>query len=252
MKIDAPPISYFPALRSLWREAFNDTEEFLNAFFDTAFHADRCRCVTIDDKVTAALYWFDCVHMGRHIAYLYAVATANEFRGQGICHKLMENTHRHLAGLGYEGVILVPGNEQLFPFYSSMGYQTCCQLRKFRCSGATEQIPLWQIEKNEYARLRRQLLPEGGVIQENENLDFLQTQATFYAGQAFLLAACESKDVLYGVELLGDETAAPKIVYTLGYAQGSFRTPGKGTPFAMYLPLGECKPSPSYFGLAFD
>lgn len=251
--INAPLLNHIPSLRSLWREAFGDTEEFLNYFFKTAFSPDRCRCVMTAEKVAAALYWFDCLHMGKQIAYLYAIATAKAYRGQGICHKLMTDTHLHLSKLGYEGAMLVPGNQELFNFYKSIGYRTCSSICEFTCSGSAEDVPLSLISKTEYAKLRRHLLPEGGVIQENENLDFLQTQATFYAGPDFLLAARAETNNLYGIELLGNATAAPEIVHALGYKKGTFRTPGGNVPFTMYYPFGGSKlQAPAYFGLAFD
>ncbi len=272
MNIDAPHSSQFPALKNLWQEAFNDTEAFVDAFWATAFSPDRCRIVTLgptetatariitthckipptDCPIAAALYWFDCLHMGRRVAYLYAVATARAFRGRGICHHLMVDTHRHLARAGYEGTILVPGTEALFRFYEDIGYQTFCHIHEFHCVSSPDAYPLLPIHKAEYARLRRLFLPKGGVIQENENLDFLQTQAKFYTGPGVLLAALSKGDTLYGVELLGNQTTAPGILQTLGYAQGTFRTLGKGMPFAMYHPLGKNNLSPTYFGLAFD
>lgn len=253
MTITVPHKTHIPALRSLWQEAFGDTEEFLNAFFITAFHVDRCRCITLDEKLAAALYWFDCRHMGKRIAYLYAVATAKAYRRQGICHKLMKDTHLHLTKLGYEGTILVPGNSALFELYESMGYHTCSYIREFCCLGEANQISLRRIDKDEYARLRWQLLPPGGVVQEYENLDFLQTQVAFYAGSDFLLASREEAGTFYGVELLGNQAHAPGILHALGYEKGIFRTPGKDIPFAMHCPLGESTlPPPAYFGLAFD
>lgn len=253
MIIDKPTRSQIPFLRSIWREAFGDTEEFLDVFERTAFSVDRCRCVTVDGEVVAALYWFDCQYMGRRIAYLYAIATAKAYRGQGICHKLMEDTHRHLEGLGYEGAILVPSKRELFEFYKGIGYLTCSHIREFRCDAAESKIEVREITPCEYAQLRRSFLPSGAVVQENENLEFLQTQAAFYTGDGFLLAARGENDTLCGIELLGDESAAPKIVRALGCTEGSFRTVGTDVPFAMYRPVSESKLSPpTYFGLAFD
>ena len=256
MIIDAPRKSQIPALRGLWQEAFGDTEDFLDDFWRTAFDVNRCRCAVVDGNVAATLYWFDCLHVGRRIAYVYAVATARAYRRQGISHELMENTHRHLEGLGYEGVILVPGSKELFRFYEGMGYQICSSIREFSCTAAVkseEEALLRSIDRTEYAQLRRQLLPEGGVVQENENLDFLQTQAQFYAGSGLLLTARKEEDKLLGVELLGDETKAPEIVSILDCVQGTFRVPGEGRPFAMYRSLtGKMLPAPAYFGLAFD
>lgn len=253
MNINTPLHSQIPDLRALWQEAFNDTDAFLDTFFKTAFHPGRCRCATKDGKVTAALYWFDCLHKNKPIAYIYAVATAASHRRQGLCRKLMADTHLHLAKLGYEGVILVPGRRELFDFYEKMGYQTCSRIHKFYCDAKPEELLLCSIDKDEYARLRKLLLPCGSVIQEKENLDFLQTQANFYMGLGFLLAARGEKDTLYGIELLGDISAAPSIVHSLGYSKGTFRTPGSSVPYAMYHSLNDNSHlPPAYFGFAFD
>lgn len=253
MKTDKPHISRLPALRQLWKEAFGDTDEFLNKFYETAFSDERCRYATVNGEPVAALYWFDCIHMDKPIAYLYAVATAKAFRGQGICRKLMYDTHEQLTQLGYEGVILVPGGEELFKFYEKMGYRTCSYIRKFSCKGEDNQLKLRSIDKKEYGALRRQYLPTGGVIQENENLDFLESQAKFYTGEGFLLAANTANNILYGAELLGDTSTAPAIVSALGCLEGEFHTPGTDKPYAMYYPLGESTlQPPEYFGLSFE
>ena len=54
------------------------------------------------------------------------------------------------------------------------------------------------------------------------------------------------------MELLGNREAAPGILKTLGCIRGKFRTPGEEMPFAMFLPLKEDAPVPSYLGHAFD
>lgn len=268
MRVGEPREEQIKELRVLWKEAFGDTDEFLDDFYNTALARERCRCVTIDGEVVAALYWFECdvkdmavdnamadaraVAQGdlqaastiisqaassegkvswkalsekpNHLnAYIYAVATAKKFQGQGICHKLMKDTHNHLKECGYEGAILVPGSEGLFRFYEGMGYKTCSYIREFHCEGELQNISFKQIDKLRYGVLRRQYLPESGVIQEGVNLDFLETQAKFYAGEDFLLAACRDGDRLRGVELLGNEKAAAGMVHALGYNEGYFR-----------------------------
>lgn len=253
MIIKPPGGEEIPALRALWKEAFEDTDVFLDSFFESAFCADRCRCVTVDHTLAAALYWFDCEYLGEKIAYLYAVATAKSFRGKGICRMLMENTHTHLAALGYRGAILVPGSKALFSMYRNMGYKNCGQIRALACAAGEGPIHLQSIDALQYGVLRRRMLPPNGVVQEGENLSFLQTQAVFYAGSDFLLAARREGDTLRGIELLGNTDAAPGILRTLECQNGTFRTPGAGSAFAMYHGLGMCDlPAPGYFGIAFD
>ena len=165
----------------------------------------------------------------------------------------MEDTHRHLREEGYEGAVLVPGSEGLFAFYRRMGYQTATRMGELSCLAHAGAVSLRPIDKEEYARERRRLLPEGGVIEENESLHFLDTYARFYAGEGFLLAARTEGDLLDGIELLGNAEAAPALTHALGCVRGHFRVPHGDTPFAMYRPLGESiLPPPSYFGLAFD
>ncbi len=251
MTIDFPTRKDVKALRSLWREAFGDSEEFLDAFTATAMDASRCLMATVDGQLAAALYWFDCSCRGKKMAYLYAVATAKAFRGQGICRKLMTHTHGYLQKNGYAGTLLVPGEESLFGFYEKMGYSVCCTMRAFPCTPDGNAIALRPVDAEEYGRLRRQLLPEGSVIQEEENLDFLSTMAKFYAGTGLLLAAHKEGQKLTAYELLGDRTAAPGVLTALGCSQGEFRIFGEGTPFAMYRPLSN-DPPPAYFAFAFD
>lgn len=253
MNINNPTINQIPALRSLWKEAFGDDDDYLDIFFRTAFHPDRCRCIFDSGKAIAALYWFDCSYENKPVAYIYAVATAGSSRGKGFCRQLMEDTHKHLASLGYECAMLVPGNRRLFDMYEKMGYTSCANIRELHAETSFENVCLHVIDKAEYARLRRFLLPADGVVQENENMDFLDNLAKFYMGHGFLLAAYGEGSTLFGYELLGDTSFAPAIVHTLGFSEGIFRTPGGSRPFAMYHKLTDSNIAPpGYFGFAFD
>lgn len=249
MRIDIPDHAQISALRALWQEAFGDSQDFLDQFFETAFSPRRCRCITEHDEVAAALYWFDCTVVGQKIAYIYAVATAKKFRGRGLCHKLMGHVHEALAQQGYAGSILVPGEKSLFDFYRPMGYTHETRVQVFTCSAATEPVELTLIGSLEFAQKRKTLLPACAVVQEGENLAFLEKQADFYAGKDFLLAAVRQDAQLVGLELLGNTTAAAGIVRTLGCSMGVFRTPGEGKAHALYRPIAESV-RPDYF--AFD
>ena len=288
LSIGTPDESQHANLRVLWKEAFGDEEQFLNLFFTTAFSPMRCRIATLGNRLAAALYWFDCLYEDKPIAYLYAVATAKAFQGQGLARKLILDTHTHLTLLGYAGSILVPNGKELFAFYKKLGYQICSYVNEFEiehattnikvndsnnsdAAGQSPEVSLRTINIKEYATLRRQFLPERSVIQENENLHFLKTQAKFYAGKDFVMAgyiektgsakehsspeteAISSGKILHGIELLGNVSCAPEITHGFNCSKGKFRTPGEDIPFAMYHPLADnTLPPPFYFGLAFD
>lgn len=251
MTIKQPERSHISALRQLWKQAFGDSDAFLDAFFEVGFAPQRSRCVFSQGLPVAMLYWFDCSCRGEKLAYLYAVATDAAFRGQGLCHRLMADTHAHLERLGYAGTVLVPGNEGLFRLYAGMGYEAFGGLNDFSCEAPACATALRRLTPEEYAGLRRKYLPEGGVEQEGPLLDFLGRHAGFYAGEDFLLAAYQEADILTVPELLGNAAAAPNIIAALRAKRGNFRTPGTGRKFAMYRALIKIK-APAYFGLALD
>lgn len=252
MRIDAPTPEQLPQLRELWKTAFGDSDTFLDHFYTSAYSPGRCRCVSTGGEVAAALYWFDVSCREQKMAYIYAVATAPAHRGKGLCRTLMTDTHAYLRALGHQGTLLVPEGEALRRMYAGMGYGGQTNISEFICAAGGEPAPMHRIDAAEYAKRRRELLPAGSVVQEGENLAFLETMAEFYTGLGFLLCARREGDTLHVPELLGNTAAAPGILLALGAALGNFRAPGEGKAFAMFHPLTPGAIAPDYFGLAFD
>ncbi len=255
MIIDAPNHEQISELRELWKENFGDTDEFLDGFFGLAFSKSRCRCASVDGKVVASLYWFDCEYDGKRVAYLYAISTSVSQRGKGICSELMRDTHAHLESQGYALSILVPATKPLFSFYERLGYVTFSSVSEELVCASSEKIDLERIDSKEYGTLRKKMLPEHSVIQEGENLAFLNILADLYKcnGAMFAVQKGNDTETLRVVELFGDVSLVPRIVSTLGYKNGSIRTIGKERDFAMCLTFGEYKANlPKYFGIAFD
>lgn len=241
-----------PALRVLWKEAFGDEDTFLDSYFSSAFDTSRCRIALVEDKLAAALYWFDCTINGQNCAYIYAVATAKDYRGNGACHMLLSDTHALLKEKGYHSAILVPGSEKLILLYEGAEYETCTKISEIKCSAEDMNLSIYEISKDEYASLRPNFLPKNSVLQEKENLSFLATQAKFFKGENFLLVANIENENLFGIELLGDTSVAAGILHSLGCKDGTFRTPGKDISFAMFHALKDDAVEPEYFGFAFD
>lgn len=248
MNIDFPAPSQHTALKELWAESFGDEESFIRMFFATGLSPERCRCITTNDDVAAALYWFDCEADSGKLAYLYAVATAKAHRGKGLCRKLMEDTHALLKRQGYTGTILVPGEPGLFAMYEKMGYSAMNCMGSFSCA-AEGTCDIRRATLEEYAAARKALLPAGSVVQE-QGLSYLAGYAELYTGKDFTLAGVRKGNAFTAMELLGNAASAPAILGTLGLKEGTFRIPGN-QPFAMYHPLSN-SPAPTYFGLAFD
>ena len=251
MRSDHPTQQDIPGLRQLWHQAFGDGPEFLDGFFSAAFSPQRCLCIRRESRIVAALYWFDCALEHRKIAYLYAVATDKAFRGQGLCKTLMAQTLAQLRREGYSGALLSPAQGELFPMYEKMGFRETLRLREWTALPGGDPLPLTSLSPEDYARLRRERLPAGGLVQEGENLAFLAQYAKFYRADGCLFAATAADDHLFCMEFFGNESGIPGILTTLKAGSGTFRTPGNEKPFALYASL-DASPAPSYFGLAFD
>lgn len=251
MKIDAPSSNLIPQLRTLWKEAFGDSDAFLDCFFAIAYAPERCRCVTEGSNVKAALYWFDVPFSGQKFAYLYAVATAADSRGKGFCRQLMADTAEVLRKSGYHGALLVPQDEKLRTMYGRMGYLPAAGIDAFFCTGSGS-LKYAEITPEEYVLRRQALLPDGDASPEGPLLDFLSALVQFYAGDGFLAAVSRETDRLWIPEYLGRRDAVPALVAALGYESAAIRAPGDSIPFAMYLPLSPDCRKPDYYPFALD
>ena len=252
MNIDYPSQNQIDDLRALWREAFGDDDAFLDMFYASAYAPHRCRCMLDGDRVAAVLYWFDCTCDGQKLAYVYAVATDPVYRNQGICRRLMADTHPHLKEQGYAGAMLLPQDPGLRQMYGKMGYLPCTNIGERIFQPAEKPATLTELTADDYARLRKTMLPPGSVIQEQENLSYLANLSRFYRIEDTIAALFLDGNRVICYELLGDITKAPEIIRTFGALDGLFRFPGTEKAFTMYLPLVENCPKPRYFAFAFD
>ncbi|MBQ8393707.1 MAG: GNAT family N-acetyltransferase [Clostridia bacterium] len=253
MKFEMSSSKRIPELKTLWKEAFNDTDEYIDNFFETAYSDKRCMIASENDEVCGVIYWFDCNFFSYRIAYFYAIATKKSYRGMGVCTRLMDNAHSFLSSNGYDAVILVPGERSLFDFYRNMGYTVGSYIDEISVEAKDGPLDIREIDGYEYSELRKTYLPKNGVIQENENIKYLEKQAKLYTGEDFLLSCYVVDDVLMGIELLGNTEIAPNIASALGCRKGKIRTVGDKKPFSMYYNLkNHTLPAVFYFGLAFD
>ena len=239
-------------LRKLWALAFGDSEEVMDCFFSTAYSPDRCRFLQEGEEIIAALYWLDGECCGKKYAYIYGVATHPDHRGKGLCRKLMARTHADLQALGYAGALLMPAEPGLRRMYASFGYTEGSCIAEQEITAGETGVSLRAVTVAEYAALRRAGLPRDGLVQEGESLAYLAAYSSFYAGAGFVMAAVHEEGRIFVPELLGDIRLAPGILKSMGYERGTFRTPGGKKPFAMFLPLQENAPMPTYLGHAFD
>ena len=224
-------------LRALFTEAFGDAV-FTDLFFRRGFSPDRC-LVAAEDRLLAALHWFDCRLDGQRVAYIYGIAAFEAHRGKGIGSRLIRAALDRLAC----PVFLVPAEPSLFGYYERFGFRPVSTIRETSVCAGTP-LPIHRLTAAEYAERRREFLPARSLIQEGPCLDLLAGYAGFYATPR-AIAAVTDQTVW---ELLGDSSEAPGLLAALGIRSATVRTPGEGRPFAMATGID----GPIYLGLALD
>ena len=95
----------------------------------------------------------------------------------------------------------------------------------------------------------KKYLPENGIVQEGQTLEFLSTFATFYATEDGILCANAQEGVIF--EYLGNPDSAPGVLRALGMDTAEIPTPGQEIPFAMFAPLN-CTKMPGYLGITLE
>ena len=248
MIIDHPKEKHVPALKVLWHEAFGDGYDVIGTFYANAYSSERAFIATEGDLPVAAAYYFRCTAWGRPIAYVYAVAVAKSHRGRGICRLLLEEAHRRLAEDGFAGAVLVPADEGLFGMYERLGYTAAVYLSETHVSCSTLATLLEErISAEEYARLRRELLPHGGTVQEDEGLAYLSAVAELYRTQSGVAAVFKGNGIPVSAEILGEDVSA----YASEGGSVRVRHPGADKRFALYQSF-DTAAAPTYFGIPFD
>lgn len=241
--------SDLPALKALWQVCFHDPAELIDGFFETVgdtvrvFTDEACDCMTVS---------VPCRWQGKRAAYLYAVCTAPEARGRGLCTALLRHAERQAAADGCSYALLCPAEPSLFDFYGARGYQTALFGTVVRVSADAEAdgdaIP---VTPERYAALRTQKAADAVVFP----LPLLTWQAKL--GMLLELphgcAAAERVDSGWVCrELLSDapEADGAAVCKLLGLSELEAVLPG-GRPQAMVKPLDGSPVGTGFLGLMF-
>lgn len=165
-----------PGIVALWQEAFHETPVLPEA---ASFVAEQ------DGKIVCMLHALPQTLRATRdhkAAYLYAIATKQEYRGQGLCRGLMAYAE---SVLDADCCVLVPASASLFDFYRSLGYQTAFTRDRTAFTGGEE------ISAEEYLSLREQLLTCPHMVYED--LGYAQTLygLKFYKTPRGICAASE-------------------------------------------------------------
>lgn len=246
----------FSALTALWQACFGDTEAEVQRFWDAAFDKIQVFCAREGKKILAMLcvlptQLIDECGESRSCGYFYAVCTASEARGKGLCTKLMQYAEKN-CGCDYAS--LVPASEELFAFYEKMGYRTVFYHEKYSVS-AQKGAKITKASPEVYRSIR-ELQLYGDFISYEEWLLPLAGELYRIETDDGVFCACAVKqgNCLQIKELLPNEPkAAAALAAHLGCERAEVRTDGGEQPFGMCKALKKLPtPDRAYLALAFD
>ena len=121
---------------ALWREVFGDEQPFIEEFFVRIYNPSLCFTHTIDNRIVAMLHIVPIRQNGALSAYIYAVATAPQFRHRGIAHTLIGQAIVSIQKAGiYDRILLIPASEEVKNLYLKFGFEMTDKLFDQRESG---------------------------------------------------------------------------------------------------------------------
>lgn len=104
--------------KRIYNENFGDDDSlFESRLFDTCFK--YCRFLEKDGKIVSMCFALPCEIGSKDALYIFAVATAKQFRGKGYATELLNQ----IKNEGNSILILRPVNEGLISFYERIGFK---------------------------------------------------------------------------------------------------------------------------------
>lgn len=110
-------------MREMWHAIFGDEYAEIDRFL--VRHSEAVPLIHKDgDRVVSMLYIVPMRMWGRRVAYIYAVATHPDYRGQGIASKLLGEALRLLdASRRFDVVALIPSSTDSKRLYERVGFE---------------------------------------------------------------------------------------------------------------------------------
>lgn len=215
MEIRLSSPKYKEKMYSLWQSCFGDDGETIDMFFKNSFSYENAVICTDKAEVVSQLFLLpEKLSLGEKeyfAYYIYAAATAESYRKQGIMGSLLDFTSALAADRKADYLFLVPATEKLFDYYEKFGFYKALYAEKtvFKLAGG-EPLDIKSTEPSDIkkAALKREKLLKGVnrvVWRENEIKlfsDFLGDDGKIVFGDDFYVSYSPAESGVFVTELL--------------------------------------------------
>ncbi len=219
MEIRLSSPKYKEKMYSLWQSCFGDDGETIDMFFKNSFSYENAVICTDKAEVVSQLFLLpEKLSLGEKeyfAYYIYAAATAESYRKQGIMGSLLEFTSALAADRKADYLFLVPATEKLFDYYEKFGFYKALYAEKtvFKLAGG-KLLDIKSAEPSDIkkAALKREKLLKGVnrvVWRENEIKlfsDFLGDDGKIVFGDDFYVSYSPAENGVFVTELLCEGT----------------------------------------------
>lgn len=111
------------AVKALWQEAFGDGDDFIDSFLIRHYSRRRMLCTQRDGRLASMLHLIPFESELGRTTYVYGVATAEQFRRQGLAADLLREAVRTCRERGDDALMLIPDGEGLGDYYGRFGFR---------------------------------------------------------------------------------------------------------------------------------
>lgn len=219
MEIRLSSPKYKEKMYSLWQSCFGDDGETIDMFFKNSFSYENAVICTDKAEVVSQLFLLpEKLSLGEKeyfAYYIYAAATAESYRKQGIMGSLLEFASALAADRKADYLFLVPATEKLFDYYEKFGFYKALYAEKtvFKLAGG-KPLDIKSTEPSDIkkAALKREKLLKGVnrvVWRENEIKlfsDFLGDDGKIVFGDDFYVSYSPAENGVFVTELLSGGT----------------------------------------------
>lgn len=190
--------SMIPTLKALWIEAFGDSMDYVDFFFNNRFNRIDTYVYLVDNVPVSMAFVFneELCYKGEYLpaGYIYGVATANDHRSKGYSTQVLKRIH-----MDYPTTFLIPATKGLFDFYYKNGYKVAFSITEKRLHFHEMKSPnvsysFESISPEEYKNIRDTFFKREGYVRWNlESITYSILENEVWDGKALKIILPKEK-----------------------------------------------------------
>lgn len=110
-------------IMELWQRVFGDKRSDIEEFMVQLYSPERAFTLSEEGQIVSMLHIVPLSDSIRKIAYIYAVATAEEYRGRGLATQLITRALEVIDSSDFDCAVLIPSSSSTAHFYEKFGFR---------------------------------------------------------------------------------------------------------------------------------